>query len=72
MLASAALKPDTWLIGNGSVMVDVEPVPVPVPVPPPELLLCRTWLNVSGVVLGGTCHVSVQVVKPSVLLYVAT
>ena len=88
MLANAALRPETCVIGRGSAIVEPEPdpveplvpvQPVPVPVvppvpvdpPPPLLPAWRTWLKVSGVVLGGTCHVSLHEVNPSLLLYVA-
>jgi hypothetical protein len=55
-------SPITLLMG-----ISDAPEPIP-PVPEPMAFVTRTWDSVSGVALGGTAQVSVQVVNPSMLL----
>src|SRR5579883_3432028 len=71
--AKVLLSPVTWLMDIGKVMppppvvVPPPPVVVPPPVLPPLVELVRTALMVSGVLLGGTCQVSVQAITPLLL-----
>jgi hypothetical protein len=61
----------TWLIAMGRVAYCVEPDPPLVVVPPvlvPSVLVSRTCASDNAVVLGGTCHVSVQETVPSLLV----
>jgi hypothetical protein len=58
-------SPATWLI---AIVPPVVPVP---PITPPEVLptlVTLTCDSVTGVALGGTAHISLQVVSPSLLL----
>ena len=58
-----ALRFVTWLIAMGRVAY-CTPEPGGGLPEPPVVLVARTWLTVNGVVLGGTCQVSVQAITP--------
>ena len=63
----------TELMAIGKVAYCPEPDPLlpllpPVPVPVPSVVVCRTDASVNAVVLGGTCHVSVQAAVPLLLV----